>query len=329
MGMENAMLLKRPRRNRKSPALRSLLEENLLRSQDLIAPFFVREGENIQEVIPTFPGVFKHSIDSLLREAEILHKKGVPAVILFPSIHPDLKDESGRQSLREDDVIAKAIRKLKQEIPSLIVMSDIALDPYTSHGHDGLVNQAQEVLNDETVDVLVQMALLHASCGVDVVAPSDMMDGRIRAIRQALEKSGHSQVNILAYAAKYASSLYGPFREALGSALKFGDKKTYQLNPANTREAVLEAALDEEEGADFLMVKPATFYLDVIQKIKAATQLPVGAYHVSGEYAMVMAADARGMLQKERVFLEALLSIKRAGADFIISYAIPLIIDLI
>jgi porphobilinogen synthase len=263
----------------------------------------------------------------LLKEAEALHARGVPALCLFPVIPSEEKDERASAALCAEGLIPHAVRTLKEELPSLCVMTDVALDPYTSHGHDGLVDAQGRVLNDETVAVLATMSLLHAQAGADVVAPSDMMDGRVGAIRRHLDAQRHTETGILAYSAKYASSLYAPFREALGSSLAFGDKTTYQLNPSNVREALLEASLDEVEGADMLMVKPALFYLDVLAKLRERTHLPLCAYHVSGEYAMVMAAHEKGYVDAHKVFLEALTSVKRAGADCIFTYALPFILE--
>ena len=316
-------MYQRPRRNRRTPAIRALVEENGLSPQDLVAPFFVLPGNGGKQPVESMPGVERLSIDFVLKEAEALHRSGVPAIALFPVVTPEEKDAQASLALKEEGVIPQAVQRLKKEIPSLCVITDLALDPFTSHGHDGLVNEKGEVMNDPTVAVLAEMALLHAQAGADLVAPSDMMDGRVRVIRQKLDAGGCQEVGILSYTAKYASSLYFPFRNAVGSKLQFGDKKTYHMNPANSREALWEASLDMEEGADMLMVKPALFYLDVIAKLRAYSPLPLCAYHVSGEYAMVMAAHERGFCKAEDVFLESLISIKRAGADFIISYATP------
>jgi porphobilinogen synthase len=321
------MLVKRPRRNRKLPSIRSLVEETVLLPSDLVVPFFLLPGSDQKQAIQTLPGIFRLSVDHVLKEVERLYAKGIQAVMLFPVVSTEHKDPYAQAALNENGVILHAIRALKQQFPSLCVMADIALDPFTSHGHDGLVNGEGQVMNDETVELLAKVALLYAQNGVDIVAPSDMMDGRVGAIRKLLDDHQFHDVGILSYTAKYASALYSPFREALGSFPKFGDKKGYQMNPANVREALLEAALDEEEGADMLMVKPALFYLDVIAKVREQTHLPVCAYHVSGEYSMVMAAHERGMLDAKKVFLEALISIKRAGASFIISYAIDHVLD--
>jgi porphobilinogen synthase len=313
------MITLRPRRNRRTVAIRKLVEETVLRPADFVMPFFVIEGENKKEEIKSLPGIYRLTLDHVLREAEKYHRLGIPAIALFPVT--TRKDEMGSEALNENGLTPRALEVLKREIPSLCLITDIALDPFTSHGHDGVIDQDGYVLNDETVDILCKMSVMLGAAGADIVAPSDMMDGRIGAIRKHLDAHALQDVGILSYAAKYASALYSPFREALGSGLKSGDKKTYQMNPANSREAVREALLDAEEGADMLMVKPALFYLDIITKIKSEVHLPICAYHVSGEYAMVMAA--REWLDAPKVFHEGLLSIKRAGADFIFSYAIP------
>ncbi len=321
------MFTKRLRRNRRTPAIRSLLEETHLTPADLVAPFFVMEGEKKREAIPSLTNIFQLSPDELLYEVESLHKRGVQAVALFPVVARSQKDPQGAYALNETGVIPTALKLLKKEFPSLCVITDIALDPFTSHGHDGVINDKKDVDNDKTVEILAQMAVLHAFCGADFVAPSDMMDGRVGAIRNQLDKQGFYETGILAYSAKYASCLYAPYREALGSTLAFGDKKGYQLNPKNAREALLEAQLDIEEGADILLVKPGIFYLDILTKLRAHFSVPLCAFHVSGEYAMVMAAHEKGYLDAPKVFLEALISFKRAGADFIISYATPQILD--
>ncbi len=322
-------ILKRPRRNRRTLAIRKMVEETDLKASDLVAPFFVLPGEKKQIEIPSMPGVHRLSGDLLLKEVEKLHRAGIQAIDLFPVIPAELKDPQGLEALSEENFFLETIRMIKREIPSICLMTDIALDPFTSHGHDGLVDEEGNILNDETVEMLCKITLLHARHGVDLVAPSDMMDGRIKAIRENFDLHGFQNVGIISYTAKYASALYSPFREALSSAPKFGDKKTYQMNPANVREALIETRLDEEEGADMLMVKPALFYLDVIAKMRACSNLPICAYHVSGEYSMVMAAHQKGYLDAERVFYEGLLGIKRAGADFIFTYAIPHVLPLI
>lgn len=318
--VQAAAPFRRLRRNRKSAAIRELLEETILLPAHCVAPIFLVDARENQ-LISSMPGVLRHTIDSAVREVLELWTLGIRAVALFPVVAEDKKDPNGSEALRDNNLAIRAVRAIKAALPDLCVMVDVALDPYTSHGHDGLVDSAGTILNDPTVVVLGEMALSLAAAGVDVVAPSDMMDGRIAHIRRRLDAGGYQDVSILAYAAKYASALYAPFREALGSAPRFGDKKTYQLNPANVREALLEAATDELEGADMLLVKPAVPYLDVVAKLRAATSLPIGAYHVSGEYSMVMAAAAQGWLDADRVFAELLLGIRRAGADFILTYA--------
>ncbi len=316
-------MLKSPRRTRRTPAIRSLCQETLLSPEDFIMPFFVLDGENRNETNASLPGIFKLSADQIVKKAEELHKAGVPGILLFPIVESHNKDPEGKGSLSEEGILPKAIQLIKKEIPSLCVVCDVALDPYTSHGHDGVINIDGYVINDETVDILTELSLLFARCGADFVAPSDMMDGRVAAIRNYLDLNKFQNTGILSYTAKYASSLYGPFRDTLKSHLQIGDKKGYQMDPRNIREALREAQLDEEEGADALMVKPALFYLDVISKIKEVSNLPLCAYHVSGEYAMILAAEEKGYINAEKAFLEALISIKRAGADFMISYALP------
>lgn len=312
---------RRPRRNRLSPAIRGLVQETHLHPSQLVAPLFIVEGQLQQQSISSMPGIFRYSLDLLVKEVMELHQQGVRAVDLFCHVPVEKKDPQGSEAIRRNNCLQQAIRLLKQEIPDICIMVDIALDPYTSHGHDGIVDENGRVDNDATLLILGQMSLLAAEAGADIVAPSDMMDGRVGYIRSTLDEEGFTSVGILSYAAKYASSFYGPFREALNSSPKFGDKKGYQLNPANVREALMECQLDEQEGADMLLIKPALPYLDVIAKVREITQLPVGAYHVSGEYAMVMAAAQRGWLDADQVFLESLISIKRAGADFILTYA--------
>jgi porphobilinogen synthase len=314
-------LIKRPRRNRKTVAIRDLVQETFLRPSQLVAPLFIVEGTNQQIPISSMPDVFRYSLDLLLKEVIQLYALGIRAIDLFPVIAAEKKDAKGSESLNPNALLYKTIKAIKQEVPDMCVMVDVALDPFTDHGHDGLVDASGRITNDNTLDVLAQMSVLAAEFGADVIAPSDMMDGRVAHIRHALDANGFSEVNILSYAAKYASSLYGPFRDALSSAPKFGDKKTYQMNPANSREALLECNLDEEEGADMLLIKPAMLYLDIIAKVRAQTHLPIGGYQVSGEYAMLKAAAERGWIDENRAFLESLLSIRRAGADFIFTYA--------
>lgn len=319
----------RPRRNRKSTAIRALVEETRLRVSDLISPQFVISGTRVRNPIPSMPGIYRLSVDCLLKEIERLVEFGIPAIALFPVIPAELKDLNGSEALNPEGILQQAIRAIKAIFPQLCVITDVALDPYTSHGHDGVINEKGEIINDTTVEILSQMALVQAEAGVDMVAPSDMMDGRVGAIRRVLDLNGFEQVSIHAYTAKYASAFYGPFRDALGSSPSFSDKKSYQMNPANSREALIEARLDEQEGADILMVKPALPYLDVIAKLRSATPLPISAYQVSGEYAMMMAASQNGWLDGEEILLESLLSIKRAGADMIFTYAAAKIAELL
>ncbi|PCI75327.1 porphobilinogen synthase [Candidatus Aerophobetes bacterium] len=322
-------LLQRPRRNRKSPAIRYLTQETDLSAHNLVAPFFVIEGTGRCEPIDHLPLINRLSIDHLVREAEVLHASGIQAIALFPCINPSLKTKHGEHSYNPDNLVCRCIRKLKQELPSMAIIADVALDPYTNHGHDGILDADGFVDNDQTVAILQKQALALASSGCDIVAPSDMMDGRIKAIRKTLDKYNLQNTSILAYSVKYASHFYAPFRNALQSSLTEGDKKTYQMNPANKREALREALLDIEEGADMLLVKPALPYLDIVDLLKRNTVLPIGAYHVSGEYAMVMAADQKGYLKASDIFFESLLSIRRAGASFIFTYAYKHILNVL
>jgi porphobilinogen synthase len=307
----------RPRRLRRSEPIRALVRETELRPEELIAPLFIREGRGLREPIETMPGQFRLSPDELVREAEELYGLGVRAVNLFG--YSDKKDEEATEAYNPDGIIPTAVRALKEALPEVCVQTDVALDPYSTHGHDGLVVDG-EVVNDETVEVLCRMSLAHAEAGVDFVAPSDMMDGRVGAIRWALDEAGHTHVGILAYSAKYASCFYGPFRGALDSAPRKGDKKTYQMDPANQREALKEIALDIEEGADIVMVKPALAYLDVIAQVREAFDVPVAAYNVSGEYGMILAAAEKGWIDRDKAILETLTAIKRAGASMILTY---------
>lgn len=313
----------RPRRNRRTPAIRSMACETTLTPSDFILPMFLHEDQE-DTPISSMPGITRWCLESLVREAGEAHALGIPAVVLFPKIKDDLKSASADECFNLDGLVPRAIRALKQAYPTLCVITDIALDPYNSDGHDGLVHRNVRgeliILNDETIEVLCKQAICHARAGADIVAPSDMMDGRVAAIRKALDDEDFTDVSILSYTAKYASALYGPFRGALESAPKDGDKKTYQMDPANSREAVREALLDESEGADMLMVKPAGFYLDIISKVRESTTLPVAAYQVSGEYLMLKSASAGGWLDERAVVLESLTSIKRAGADIILTY---------
>ena len=310
-------LVYRPRRLRRSASIRGLVRETELSPRQLIYPMFVTEGKAVRECIDTMPGQFRLSIDELLRECEELYALGIGAVNLFGySIE---KDELGSMSYDSGGLIQRAVRAIKKTIPELCVQTDVALDPYTTHGHDGLVING-EIVNDESVEVLCRMALSHAEAGADWIAPSDMMDGRVGAIRNALDGQGFDGVGILAYSAKYASCFYGPFRGALKSAPKSGDKKSYQMDPANTREALREISLDLDEGADVVMIKPALCYLDVISRVRDTFDVPIAAYNVSGEYAMVIAAAEKGWIDKDRAMMEMLLSIRRAGADMILTY---------
>jgi porphobilinogen synthase len=314
-------LKRRLRRNRKSNAIRNLVQETHLHPSQLVAPLFVLEGSNQKQEVSSMPGIYRFSVDLLIKEAIELFRLGIQAVDLFSVIPKEKKDAQGSESLNCQGVLYKAVKALKNEIPEMCVMVDVALDPYTDHGHDGLIDNRGMVNNDATLAVLGKMCLMAAEAGADIVAPSDMMDGRVAYIRHALDSSGFYETSILSYSAKYASAFYGPFREALHSAPKFGDKKGYQMDPSNAREAILEAYMDSLEGADMLLIKPALPYLDIISKVRQMTHLPLGAYHVSGEYAMVMAAAMNGWLDGPKVMKESLQSIKRAGADFILTYA--------
>mgnify|MGYP001244882366 CR=1 FL=1 len=307
----------RPRRLRRTESIRSLVRETWLHPSDFILPLFVVEGKNQRQPIETMPGQYRFSVDEVVRECIQIYDLGIPAVNLFG--YSSKKDDLATQAFAPNGLIPKAIKAIKQEVPGLSIQTDIALDPYTEHGHDGLLIN-EEVVNDETIAVLCKMAISHAEAGVDWVAPSDMMDGRIGAIRQSLDSNGFQNVNILSYSAKYASGFYGPFRGALNSTPKSGDKKTYQMDPANVREALREVSLDIDEGADVVMVKPALAYLDVISTVRQTFEIPVAAYNVSGEYGMLIAAADRGWLNREQAVLETLTAIKRAGADIILSY---------
>ncbi len=307
----------RPRRLRQTTAIRGLVRETQLYPADLIYPMFVAEGEKLRDPITTMPGQFRFSVDELVKEGQKIFELGIGAVNLFG--YSTEKDDQATKAYDPNGLIQSAVRALKKSVPDLCVQTDIALDPYTNHGHDGLV-VGDEIVNDETVEVLCKMALSHAEAGVDWVAPSDMMDGRVGAIRHALDQAGFPNVGILAYSAKYASCFYGPFRGALDSAPKKGDKKTYQMDPANSREALREIAMDIEEGADVVMVKPALAYLDIITQAKSEFDTPIAAYNVSGEYSMIQAAAEKGWIDPDRAMMEMLLSIKRAGADMILTY---------
>ncbi len=312
-------MLRRPRRNRKHSHIRDMVAETNLDVNDLIFPLFFKEGVGIREEIESMPGIYRHSIDKLVEEVEQCLKLGLGTFALFPCIDDHLKDKTASEALNPEGLCPRAIQVLKSTVPEAILLTDVAMDPYSSDGHDGLVVDG-EIRNDETLEILSKMALVQAQAGADIIGPSDMMDGRVGAIRRLLDEQGFHNVSIMSYTAKYASVFYGPFRNALNSAPKIGDKKTYQMDPRNKREALIEAALDIEEGADFLMVKPALAYLDIISQISSKFEVPVAAYNVSGEYAMIKAAHQKGWLDGPQAMVEALTSIKRAGADLILSY---------
>ncbi|MFM6064175.1 MAG: porphobilinogen synthase [Microcystis sp.] len=312
-------MLIRPRRLRYTPAIRRLVRETELTVNDLIYPLFIMEGENQKVAIPSMPDCYRYSLDLLLKEVVNAYNLGINAIALFPLIAEDKKDNFGRESYNPDGLVSRAVKAIKKEVPEIIIITDVALDPFSIYGHDGIVEDGK-ILNDETLEVLVKMSLSQAAAGANFVAPSDMMDGRVGAIRRALDAAGYLDVGILAYTAKYASAYYGPFRDALESAPKFGDKKTYQMDGANSREALREASLDITEGADIIMVKPALAYLDIIRRLRDSSHLPVAAYNVSGEYAMIKAAAKQGWIDEKSLILETLTSMKRAGADLILTY---------
>lgn len=312
-------LQQRPRILRTSPAIRSLVAETVLTPNDFIVPLFIEEGENIQTEIASMPNYFRRSLDLTVREVKELWSMGIKSVLLFIKCKDDLKDNTGKEAWNKNGLMQRSIKAIKDAVPEIYVMTDVALDPYSSYGHDGIVENG-EIVNDPTVEALVKMSISHAEAGVDMVAPSDMMDGRIGAIREGLEKAGYTKTGIMAYSAKYASCFYGPFRDALDSAPGFGDKKTYQMNFANRIEAVKEAQMDVEEGADIVMVKPGLPYLDIVREVKNSVDVPVSVYNISGEYAMIKAAAKMGWLDENKAIIETLTSIKRAGADLIATY---------
>jgi porphobilinogen synthase len=319
------------RRNRilrKSPAVRSLVQETSLRPSDFILPLFITEGKNLRDEIASMPGYYRYSLDLAVEELKSCYAMGLCCVLLFVKVPDELKDNTGKEALNENGLMQRSVRAIKAALPEMVIMTDVALDPYSSFGHDGIVEN-QQIINDKTVEVLAQMSVSHARAGADFVAPSDMMDGRIGAIRLALEAAGFHNTGIMSYAAKYASCFYGPFRDALDSAPGFGDKKTYQMDPANRLEAIKEVRMDVEEGADIIMVKPAHAYLDIIREVKNEITLPVSAYHVSGEYAMIKAAAKAGYLNEEQAIIEVLTAIKRAGADLIATYFARQAVELI
>ena len=318
---------RRMRRNRRTDWSRRMMRENTLTVDDLIWPLFVLDGEKKRQPVASMPGVERLSVDLLVREAERAAKLGIPALALFPFTDPDLRDELGTEALNPENLICRACRAIKAEVPEIGLVTDVALDPYTSHGHDGLLD-GDEILNDATVARLVAQALVQAESGADMIAPSDMMDGRIGAIRRGLDASGFQNVQIMAYSAKYASAFYGPFRDAVGTNKTLrGDKRTYQMDPANSEEAIREAALDIEEGADMIMVKPGMPYLDIVWRLKSTFGLPTFAYQVSGEYAMIEAAARNGWLDHDRAMLESLMAFKRAGADGVLTYFAPFVAE--
>jgi len=313
-------LISRPRRNRVSASIRALVRESTLQAADLIMPLFVIEGKEQQQPIASMPGISRLSPDLIVRECRLLHELGVPAVVLFPALDPNLKDPLARESANDNGLYQRTLSLIKEAVPKITLITDVAMDPYSSDGHDGVVNEKGEIVNDETLPILARMAVSQARAGADMIAPSDMMDGRIGYIRQALDQAGFSAVGILAYSAKYASAYYGPFRDALDSAPKHGDKKSYQMDPANVREALREVRLDIREGADLVMVKPGLPYLDVVRAVKEISEVPVAVYNVSGEYAMIKAAAQNGWIDYRLVVMESMLAFKRAGADAILTY---------
>jgi porphobilinogen synthase len=312
-------LQRRNRILRANPAIRSLVVETILSPNDFIVPLFIDEGENIKTEISSMPGYYRNSLDNTVKEVKELWSMGIKSVLLFIKCKDELKDNTGKEAWNKDGLMQRSIKAIKDAVPEMYVMTDVALDPYSSYGHDGIVENG-EIVNDPTVEALVKMSLSHAEAGVDMVAPSDMMDGRIGAIRAGLEQSGFTRVGIMAYSAKYASCFYGPFRDALDSAPGFGDKKTYQMDYGNRIEAVKEALMDIEEGADIVMVKPGLPYLDIVRDVKNAVDVPVSVYNISGEYAMIKAAAKMGWINEEKAIIETLTSFKRAGADLIATY---------
>ena len=313
----------RMRRNRRNEWTRRMVRENQITADDLIWPVFIMDGENARAPVPSMPGVERLSVDQAVREAERASKLRIPCLALFPYTDPKLRDETGSEALNSDNLVCRAIRAIKKEVSDIGLLCDVALDPFTSHGHDGLLKDG-EILNDETVAVLIKQALVQADAGCDIIAPSDMMDGRVGAIRKGLDAAGFTNVSIMSYSAKYASVFYGPFRDAVGSSKTLtGDKRTYQMDPSNTDEAMREVALDVAEGADMLMIKPGLPYLDIVQRVKETFAMPTYAYQVSGEYAMIMAAAQNGWLDGDRAMWESLTAFKRAGADGVLTYFAP------
>lgn len=312
-------MMKRNRILRRTASIRSMVQETVLKPSDFIVPVFITEGEKVKEEILSMPGYYRFSIDLAMEELKECWALGIKSALIFVKVPDELKDNKGKEALNDDGLMQRSVRAIKKALPEMVVMTDVALDPFSAYGHDGIV-EGHEIVNDRTVEVLAKMSVSHAKAGADFVAPSDMMDGRIGAIRQALEHAGFHNTGIMSYAAKYASCFYGPFRDALDSAPGFGDKRTYQMNPANRLEAIKEVLMDVEEGADIIMVKPAHAYLDIIREVKNEVQLPVSAYHVSGEYSMIKAAAKAGYLNEDQAIIEVLTGIKRAGADLIATY---------
>jgi porphobilinogen synthase len=322
-GTDRLDLAVRMRRNRRSEWVRRMVREHVLTTGDLIWPLFVMDGSNARTPVPSMPGVERLSVDQVVRQAEHAANLAIPCIALFPYTDPNLRDETGSEALNPDNLVCRAIRAIKKEVPEIGILCDVALDPFTSHGHDGLLRDGL-ILNDETVAVLVKQALVQAEAGCDIIAPSDMMDGRVGAIRKGLDAANFVDLSIMSYAAKYASAFYGPFRDAVGSSRTLtGDKRTYQMDPGNSDEALREVALDIEEGADMIMVKPGLPYLDIVARVKETSGMPTFAYQVSGEYAMIMAAAQNGWLDGERAMIESLTAFKRAGADGVLTYFAP------
>ncbi|MBU2646814.1 porphobilinogen synthase [bacterium] len=313
-------LTSRPRRNRVSESIRSLVRENHLKVSDLIMPLFIIDGTNKQQPVESMPGISRFSSDLIVQECETLHQLGVPAVVLFPALEDSVKDARASESANDNGLYQRTIAAIKASVPEMTVMTDVAMDPYSSDGHDGYVDKNGVIDNDITLPILAEMSVSQARAGADIIAPSDMMDGRVGFIRNALDEAGYTHVGILAYSAKYASAYYGPFRDALDSAPKHGDKKTYQMDPANVKEAIRETLLDIDEGADMVMVKPGLPYLDVVRAVSEVSEVPVAVYNVSGEYAMIKAASLNGWIDYKKVVLETMLGFKRAGASMILTY---------
>ena len=321
-------MTRRNRILRKSGSIRSIVQETSISANDFIVPVFVTEGKGIKEEISSMPDYFRYSLDQAINELKICYAMGIKSALLFVKVPNNLKDNTGNEALNEEGLMQRSIRKIKETLPDMVLMTDVALDPYSSFGHDGIV-EGDEIINDKSVELLARMSVSHAKSGADFVAPSDMMDGRVKAIREALEREGLHNTGIMSYAAKYASCFYGPFRDALESSPGFGDKKTYQMNPANHIEAIKEVLADVDEGADIVMVKPAHTYLDIIREVKNTVNIPVSAYHVSGEYAMIKAAARVGFINEEQAIIEVLTSIKRAGADIMATYFAKQAVELI